>query len=170
MKEEFVIVKHSELDEKMLKEIIRLKQQHWGFFYKSQKKWIENTFEPEALHLLLRIDENFVAYLSIRDIRVLADEKKMTAKGLGNVCVDKRFRKLGLGRKLVEQASELIFDNQDIGILLCHSHLISFYEKCGWSEVRYNNLKIGKKDSHDILMLFNHELNHILSISLDRNF
>lgn len=170
MKEEFIVIKHSELDKSILDEIIRLKQQHWCYPYESQKEWIKNTLEADAIHLLLRIDKTFIAYLSIRNIGIFVDDKQITGKGVGNVCVDKRFQKYGFGKKLIEKANEIILARKDMGILLCRPHLISFYEKCGWNEVKYDNLEINKKAFSDVLMLFNYNLKHISCISLDRNF
>ena len=170
MNEEFVVIKHCELDETILSEIIRLKQQHWCYSYESQREWIENTLELEALHLLLKVDGIFIAYLSIRDIGVVTDDRQLIGKGLGNVCVDKQFQKYGFGKKLVEKANEIICSSGNIGILLCHTHLVQFYERCGWEEVKYDNMEIDNKVYSDILMLFNHDLKHISCMSLDRNF
>ena len=170
MNGEFSIIKQSEISESILDEIIILKQQHWPYSYESQKEWIMNTLEPEAVHLLLRADEKLVAYLSIRNIGIIADDKQMVGKGIGNVCVDKNFQKYGFGKKLVKKANEIINSEGYIGILLCHTHLIPFYEKCGWLEIKYDNMEIDKKAFSDVLMLFNHDISHISCMSLDRNF
>lgn len=170
MKEEFLIIRHSNLDDELLDVIIRLKQQHWAYSYESQKEWINNTIEADAIHLLLRVGERYVAYMSIRDIGITIDGNHITGKGLGNVCVDKDFQKYGYGKKLVEKANEIIREQDSIGILLCHTHLVPFYQRCGWIDVKYDNLEIDKKAFSDILMLFNYKLNHISCMSLDRNF
>ncbi len=170
MKEEFIIIKQSELDEDTLDEIIKLKQQHWNYSYESQKEWIFNYVEPNALHLLLKVNNKYVGYLSIRNIGMKIDDIHMEGKGLGNVCIDKEFRNCGYGRKLVEKANQIIIADQNVGILLCHTHLLSFYERCGWNNVGYDNLEIDKKIFSDVLMLFNYDLNHISHMVLDRNF
>lgn len=170
MNEEFVVIKHSELTDDILDEIIKLKQQHWCYSYESQLEWINNFIEPEAVHLLLKLNDRYIGYLSIRNIGIIIDGKNIVGKGLGNVCVDARYRKFGYGKKIVEKANEIILSAGDVGILLCHTHLISFYEKCGWHKVKYDNLEIDKKVFTDVLMVFNYELKRVSDVLLDRNF
>ncbi len=170
MSEEFVIIKHEELTDDYLDEIIRLKQQHWDYSFKSQKKWIQSYLKADDIHLLMKACNQFVAYLSINVINMIVDGQSMVGKGLGNVCVDKAFQGQGWGKKIVEKASEMIKGNDDVGILLCHTHLIPFYERCGWRNTSYDNLEIDNKVFADVMMLFNNDLKHISYMTLDRNF
>lgn len=170
MNEEFVIIKHKELTDNYLNEIICLKQQHWDYSVDSQKKWIRSCLKPDDLHLLIKMDNQNVAYLSINVINMVFDGQAMVGKGLGNVCVDKAFQRQGLGKKIVEKANEIIKANDDTGILLCHTHLIPFYERCGWINISYDNLEIDKRVFSDVMMLFNNDLRHIKYMTLDRYF
>ncbi len=170
MTEKYTIFKHKDLNEDALREIIRLKQQHWNHPYESQKKWIEDNLQPEDIHMLYAIDGRYIAYMSICIIDIFSKEMHIKAKGLGNVCVDKELQGKGLGKRLVEKANELITDAGEVGILLCHNHLLAFYERCGWHNVEYNSLLIGENKFNDILMLLNCDKNYLSDVVLDRNF
>ncbi len=170
MNEEFIIIKHEDLTADALNEIVRLKQQHWNYSAESQKKWIQSCLKADDLHLLMKMDDKFVAYLSINVINMVVNGQAMVGKGLGNVCVDKDVQRQGLGKKIVEKANEIIKINDDIGILLCHTHLIPFYERCGWVNTSYDNLEIDKRTFADVVMLFNNDLRHITYMTLDRSF
>lgn len=170
MNEEFIVIKHENLTADNLDEIVRLKQQHWNYASESQKKWIQSYLKPDDIHLLMKMDDKVVAYLSINVISMIVDGQVMVGKGLGNVCVDKVFQGQGLGKKIVEKANEIIRANDDTGILLCHTQLIPFYERCGWVNTLYGNLEIDKRVFTDVMMLFNSDLRHITHMILDRNF
>ncbi len=170
MKIEFIVRQHSELNDELLDKIICLKQQHWNYSYESQKKWIKDSLKPQDIHLLMKCDDVYVAYLSINIINMVVDGQSLIAKGLGNVCVDKAYQGKGLGKIIVEKANEIIKQNNDIGILLCHNHLINFYEKCGWVNIQYGNLTINQEAFFDVMMLFNCEFKQISYMLLDRNF
>lgn len=170
MSEKFVIVQHENLTDDCLDEIARLKQQHWQYPAESQKKWIQSNLRPNDIHLLMKIDNQYVAYLSISIINMLIDGQDMLGKGLGNVCVDKAYQGQGLGKKIVEKASEIIKAAGDTGILLCRRHLMPFYERCGWSKIRYGTAEVDGKGFDEVVMMFNSDLEHITNMSLDRNF
>lgn len=170
MSEKYIVIKHENLTDADLNEIVRLKQQHWDYSAESQKQWIQSCLKPDDLHLLLKMDNQNVAYLSINVINMIIDGQAMVGKGLGNVCVDKAFQGQGLGKKIVEKANEIIKANGDTGVLLCHTHLIPFYERCGWMNISYDNLEIDKRVFADVMMLFNNDLRHITYMTLDRNF
>lgn len=170
MKETFIVVEHGELSDDVLSEIIKLKQQHWGYTYQSQKDWIEKFVEKDAIHLLLKVDDDYVGYLSIRNVGMKADDENFLVKGIGNVCIDKRFQNLGYGKKLVEKSNEIILSSNSIGALLCHAHLTEFYRRCGWTNVKYDSLEVDKKPFLDNLMLLNNDLNQFSHVYIDRNF
>jgi len=170
MKQEFVVIKQKDITSDYLDEIIRLKQQHWNYSYESQKEWIVSSLKDDDLHLLLKLDGVCVAYLSINIINMIVDEQKLIGKGLGNICVDLAYQKQGLGKKIVEKANEIIEQGNDIGILLCHAHLIPFYERCGWVNMKYDNLEIDNKVFADAMMFFNFYIKNISYMTLERNF
>lgn len=171
MNGEFIAIKHEKLTDNYLNEIILLKRQHWNYSFKSQKKWIQFCLKADDIHLLMTINNGkLVAYLSIDVVNMIVDGQEIVGKGLGNVCVSKSYQGQGFGKKIVEKANEIIKENDDMGILLCHKHLVSFYERCGWSKTQYDNVEIGNKAFTDVVMLFNNKLKHVSHMVLDRSF
>jgi len=171
MNEEFIIIDHSNLTDEYLDIIINLKQQHWNHPYDSQKKWIYDNLYPDDIHLILKIDGVYAAYMSICNIDVTIDGNSFVAKGLGNVCVDLSFQKKGLGKRIVEKANEIITRDSNAGILLCHSHLMPFYQRCGWFDVQYKAACIGDNEYDDVVMLYNCNANQkIEKIAMNRSF
>jgi len=71
----------------------------------------------------------------IREISV--DNKKNKIGGINNVMTPKAFRRMGYASKLLRETENLIFKdlNCDMGLLLCASTLIPFYEKFNWYEI-----------------------------------
>ena len=118
----------------------------------------------------MKVDEDYVAYLCICDVEVTIDDRLIAGKGLSNVCVNKNYQKCGYGKRLVEKANELIRANGNVGVLLCHQHLIPFYQKCGWFEVKCGNVEVCGKAFSDVAMLMNYNMGSISCMSLNRNF
>ena len=170
MKEDFILVKHENLTDNCLNKIICVKRQFWKYSLESQRKWIQSSMKIGDIHLLMHVYGQFIAYLSINVVNISVDDQVMFAKGLGNVCVAKGFQGQGFGKKIVEKANKIIKENNDTGILLCHRHLISFYERCGWHNVTYDNVEIEQKKFTNVIMLFNNDLQYVSYMKLDRIF
>ena len=168
--EEFVVLRHGDLNFESEKDIIAIKQEHWNHSKDSQKKWLHSNLKNDDMHLLLYVDGQLSAYLNLVNIAVCIDEKKIDALGIGNVCVDKcRIRK-GYGRKIVQRANEIIIEKNKIGILLCKESLEGFYSRLDWQKIRCNDVSVADKDFDKTIMLFNSSITQIAELSIDRNF
>ncbi len=170
MTEKFILIKHTELTSAQLDDIIRLKQQHWKYSYECQLNWIKANLQEGDLHLLMQIDGVSVGYLNIVLVDMHTKGTIISCKGIGNVCVDLAYRKQGFGRKIMEKANEIIRENQDIGVLLCRSPLVPFYESLGWKKVDYTCLEIQNHGFHETIMFWNSDIKQISSAVLTRNF
>lgn len=128
-------IKHSQLDESILLEIINLKNQHWKFSIDQHKQWIKMNLVCEDYHLLLKDDENnLIAYLNLISVKITTEGKKeILALGVGNVCVEITQEKTGMGLLLIHIANYFIKNNNMQGLLLCKESLEGFYKKAGWT-------------------------------------
>ena len=167
---EFLVIEHKNLDVWNLHNIIKLKQDHWKYSYESQKKWIDDNMNPADLHLLLKKDGELVAYLAISFVEIATDSRLVTVMGIGNVCVSLKHIKQGFGKLIVEKSNEIIRQRGYLGILLCHPMLLPFYEKCGWFNVKYNRLNVGKAESSAMIMTLDFPIEEGSNIEIDRNF
>ena len=70
----FQSIKTSDLSDRMVKEIFYLKDSHWNFGFKSQKKWFLKNMKPNDLHNILKIDDKIVGYtlLAFRSYKISA--------------------------------------------------------------------------------------------------
>ena len=170
MNEKFYLIKQSELNEDLLKEIIFLKNQYWVHPYESQKRWINENLENDDLHLLMKIDEKPVAYLSICRIAITIDENKSDMLGIGSVCVGREYAKKGFGKAIVLKANDIIKEKNAQGVLLCHDALIEFYRRCGWNLINYNAATLASQNYSDNVMLLNGSEINAVNIQIEKNF
>ena len=63
-----------------------------------------------------------------------ADDTPVLMGCLGTVMTAKKFQASGVGSTTVEKAGEIIFNNlqADLGVLLCKTELVPFYERLSW--------------------------------------
>ncbi len=170
MSENFYLIKQGDLNDKDFEEIISLKNQYWVYPYESQKRWINENLNKDDIHLLMKIDENPIAYLSICRVEITIDGNKSDMLGIGSVCVDSKHAKKGLGKAIVLKANEIIREQNAMGVLLCHDALVAFYRLCGWNLVNYNTATLGGKIYCDnVMILSNNEIDAV-NIEITKNF
>lgn len=132
-------VLHKDLQTDELEKIISLKMQHWKYCRDSQNKWIINNINPNDIHLMILIEgDNLIAYLNIVDIVTFSNDEEISYFGVGNVCVDQKFVRLGYGFLLMQVSRFILKQFGMPGILICKKYLIEFYLKGGW--LLYNGL------------------------------
>lgn len=133
------VIRHSEVTQSDLDEIIKIKSVAWPYPYDEQVNWIENNLTDYDLHVVLLLNKcQPVAYLNLveRDFKV--NDDKIAVLGVGNVCSVEPGK--GYGSKLMEKVSEYIVDNNKIGLLFCKRELVNFYRKYGWEKRKITNL------------------------------
>lgn len=133
-------------------EIIRIKDSVWSHPYQSHRKWIEDNLEPEDIHLIVKSEDNAIAYLNMVNLTVMGDSI-YNALGIGNVCVYPEYQGKNLGFLLIKLAEYQISQLKKIGILICKDRVKAFYEKCGWSQFKGKvSFKDGKMLEHNIFV------------------
>jgi len=166
----FRAVKHKDLGEAQLDKIVALKEQYWTYSLESQKKWITEHFSPNDTHILAYENSNLVSYASLTRQECFIDVNKIHFLGLGNVCVDCKFRGHGYGLKIVKQANYLILKHKEAGLLLCHKPLISFYQKSGWHQIHASTVNINQHPFYESIMGFNTSLSTVVYAEFPVNF
>lgn len=103
--------------------------------FKSDHKFPSIVYKNPYLDkcLLLYIDNNLVGHIGINKRVINHKNKTYIIGGIGDVAINKKYRKKGLGNKLMKEANKsLNKDGYNIGILFCHPKLDNFYSSCGW--------------------------------------
>lgn len=163
---------HKDMRDELI-QIAALKDQHWTHGIASQIMWMEENIHSEDVHLVgINNDSNeIIAYMALMNVNVIINNLSFAFLGLSNVCVDNRFAREGIGSQLVNQANRYIVENQKNGILLCKDSLIAFYNKNGWSLLKYKEAYIMDDSYNKNVMLFNVPLiPEDCSITISKNF
>jgi len=145
-------IRHTEISNKELDEIIKIKSFAWPYPYEKQLEWINRNITNLDLHMLLLKNNEPVAYLDLIDIKLKVDTKIANAYGVGNVCAIEKGK--GYGNELMEQTNKYIAGKQRIGLLFCKKELVSFYNKHGWILMDKSHLALGFDNSNIETMVF----------------
>lgn len=126
----FKFIKHSQIEDHHLKEIVSLKKIHWDYSTEEHTKWIQNNIHEDDIHVLMLDNDILVGYLNLVKIDVLINNISYPFLGIGNVC-SKEKRK-GYGNELLIEVNKFLIDNHQRGMLFCKDNLIDFYKKFKW--------------------------------------
>lgn len=129
---ELISIQHNTISDDMLNEVIQIKSVAWDFSVDSQFKWIEDNLKENDLHILLKVEGEFVAYLNLIDISVILDDIPIKGWGVGNVCA--KIRGKGYGQLLMRKTNDLILESGRIGLLFCKNELVDFYAGYSWNK------------------------------------
>lgn len=129
----FKIIKNADLDNTYINKIAYLKIMHWNYPIESQIKWIEKNFNDSDLHFFLEDKDCIISYCSLKNIKVIVNDKTIDVLGLGSVCTNLHYLKKGYGTKLIKFVNEYIINNKKQGVLLCKNHNLNFYKKSNWN-------------------------------------
>jgi hypothetical protein len=130
------LIKHSEIKERELKDIIEIKQRSWDYSYESHISWINSNLNDTDLHFLYYKGEELISYLNLVRVKAYKEGEVVSFYGVGNVCT--KYKGVGDGSKMMKELN-LLFRNEGWqGLLFCKEKLVDFYSKNGW--VLFENL------------------------------
>lgn len=90
-----------------------------------------DNIDPVCEHLLLK-DESDVIACS----RIVPEKIKFEYPSIGRITVQKQYRMRGLGKKMVQQALDVLAEkNIDTVIIEAQSYLLTFYESLGFKKI-----------------------------------
>lgn len=156
--------------------IIAIKNEHWPHNYDSQIMWLRQNLYDDDVHLLLSDGLQLLAYLNIVRVNARMDSKTISMIGIGNVCVEKSREHSGMGRLIIGEFNSYVEDMNAIGVLLCKSHLVEFYKKCGWKEIKPNKVSVANVKFQNHIMVYSSDsetldyLCNAYELEIDRNF
>jgi len=83
-------------------------------------------------------NNQIATFFSIIEREIIVDDNLYKIAGINNVITPKEFRGKGYASKTLKNTEKLIFNELKcvFGVLLCADHLIPFYEKLNWHEVK----------------------------------
>lgn len=160
---EIKLIRHQNVTEQDIKEVVDLKSKQWNFSLDKQMLWIKNNIKNSDLHMLLLLDKKSVAYLNLIDVDLIVNGMLRKGLGIGNVCAIEKGK--GYGFELMKEANKIISSLNKIGFLFCKEPLLKFYHSLGWRELESKNYKI-RGDSLKV-MVFNIKYDNEFLIEYD---
>lgn len=148
-------IPHIVITPDQLKAVITLKDKVWPHGLSNQLQWMQANIGSEDIHGLFFYQQDIIAYVNLVSRTALIDGTVVPFLGLGNVCVDPSFQGTGKGKELMVFVNDYLTAHELVGILLCKSTLVEFYNKCGWTTITdYVKSQI---PSHVQVMIFNYK-------------
>ena len=144
------ILKHNEVDENTLLDIVYLKSLSWNYSIEQHLSWIQQNIRDEDLHFLMYDNNILVGYLNLVDVFVDNDNDKIPFLGVGNVCTKNKGK--GDGLRLMRETNHFLQENGFKGLLFCKQQLVKFYEKSGWRIIKniYPDEKVMTMDFNNL--------------------
>ncbi len=169
----WVVIRHDCLSLEEKHRIAELKDQHWPYGIDSQCQWMIENVKENDLHLM-GIEETeegakLRAYATLQKVAASVDGLVQEMIGVGSVCVDKAFIQHGFGKQLMREANHFIHEQSSVGILLCKTILVGFYENCGWDKLEYQHATVAGKPFQICIMTLGN-MRTCNEIEIDRNF
>lgn len=148
-----LLIPHSDISEKELNEVIRIKQISWPYCYDDQVKWIHEHLKDEDIHVLLTSEDEYVGYLNLINIGLIINGQNVMGLGVGNVCTAVRGK--GWGKELMMLTNNYIRKNRKTGLLFCRDSLENFYGMCRWKKIDNSRLRVTFENIAIISMYYN---------------
>ena len=124
------VILHSNLSDKNLDQIIKLKKQEWKYKINSQKRWIKDNIHKDDTHILLKLNNKTIGYTMLR---ALKKNKKIIY--FDTHIIDKNLRGKNLSSFLMRVAIKQIKNKKKLAILRCKNNLKKYYENYKWKDV-----------------------------------
>lgn len=135
----FRFIRHKDVDQNTLENIIRVKSFSWPYPYEKQKQWIDENLGIDDIHVMYFEHEELRAYTNLISIQVNINGNITKAYGIGNVCASEKGK--GYGKVIMNEINAFIGDMENVvGVLFCKDELINFYKKTGWILLNKNNV------------------------------
>ena len=149
-----------ELNDKEIKEICLLKDNHWKFGIRSQLEWFKNNVKKYDIHNLFHINSKLVGYtlLRKRTFKIKNLNKRNQYLLFDALVIDKNYRDMKLSNLLMNFNNTIIKQSGFSSFLICEDKLINFYKKNNWKILNKKLFNIADHEFLSNAMVFN-ELN-----------
>lgn len=144
----------SALTKRNILDILKLKDMNWKYGLKKQEKFFSENIRKKDIHNLLYNSSILVGYTCLRKKKYCDKNLKFNFFHFDTLIINKKFRYLGLGRKLMKFNNKIIKEKKSCGILICKKKMLKFYEKYQWKSsgnkfknkfIMFYCTKLGKK-------------------------
>lgn len=151
---ELEIIKHCDVSHEFLHRVVEIKNSAWPYPFESQLNWIKENQSPDDLHVILKDNDEDLAYMDLCPVIALVDNMPIHFMGVGNVCT--KSHGWGHGGYLMRLINEFFFINKFHGLLFCKDSLVRFYAHYNWVVIPRESVSF-EGELHDAacIMCFN---------------
>lgn len=139
LKKKIIFKKH--ISKKEIEDLCKIKSENWDYDLKSQVNWWKENSEEDYLIITLMNGKEKVAFLRIRKREIFIYNKPIKCSFITEVCVSKKFKRMGIGRKMMFEANKYLISQKEICYLLCCKNQEEFYKKCKWILLKGINIR-----------------------------
>ena len=156
----FQSIKTFKLNKKHIYQILRLKDSHWKFGYKSQKSWFEKKISANDFHNLMIINNEIVGYtlLGSRSLFIYANKskaKKLKYTLFSTLILKKKFRNYFYASKMMKFNNKIILRLKKPSFLICKKTKINFYKFYKWKLINKKNFLLKGHNTKLKAMIYN---------------
>ena len=137
-----ISIRTKNLKKKQIISICKLKNKYWRWTVISQLKWFVSHVKTMDINNLLYLKKELVGYTLLRKRKAYHGKKKIKYFYLDTIIILSRFRKTGLGSKLMNHNNKIINKYKKHAFLICQKKNISFYSKHKWKVLKKNSFNI----------------------------
>ena len=115
-----------------LKNILNIKNTFWKYGLPSQRKWFKKNVQPKDYNFLFFLGKKMIGYTLLRKRKYRVKTKESNFFLLDTIIIDKKYRSLKYGSKLIKIINNFIKRKKIISILYCQKKIVDFYKKNRW--------------------------------------
>ena len=146
----------TKLKKNIINEIISLKNNHWKYNIKLQKKFFLENVKKKDLHIMLLINKKIIGYVCLRRAKCFIKKNKKNYLHFDTFIIEKKFRKKNYAQLLMRFTNKVIETLNTFSILYCNQNLIKFYKKFKWKITKISFQNSIKKHKKKTTMIFNY--------------
>ena len=148
--------KTNKLSRIQINEICKLKNSHWKYGLRSQKKFFFENVGLNDIHNLIFLKKKIIGYTLLRHKKIKFLKNYRKYLHFDTLIIKKKFRKKKISKKLMILNNKVIEKENSFSILLCEKSMIKFYENFNFEKLD-KKMIIGKKTSKNY-MIYNKKI------------
>ena len=145
--------KTSQLSNKLINNILKLKNSHWKRGMKSQKRFFKNNILRNDFHVLLLFKNKLSGYVLLRKKKYIFKNKKYNYLHFDTLIIKKNLRNKKLSPFLMSYVNGILDLEKKISFLYCDKNMFGFYKKYGWKKTQKKKFKLSYQNNKKILLI-----------------
>tara|TARA_B100000073_G_scaffold344910_1_gene352769 strand:- start:1249 stop:1713 length:465 start_codon:yes stop_codon:yes gene_type:complete len=145
--------KTSQLSNKLINNILELKNSHWKRGMKSQKRFFKNNILRNDFHVLLLFKNKLSGYVLLRKKKYIFKNKKYNYLHFDTLIIKKNLRNKKLSPFLMSYVNSILNLEKKISFLYCDKNMFGFYKKYGWKKTQKKKFKLSYQNNKKILLI-----------------